>query len=474
MFGCLHGSGNLAALAFEFSPTVEQTSADTVAFDASGLERLFGFPQDVAAAVMQRAAGSSGTGNPEAAALCGAGLQACAGPPGFALPRTGGLPAVPSPPLMPSLALASNPDAAICAARGFPGVSIVPHGDEAKFLAGLPLSLLAPAPELLETLERWGIRRFGELAALPPLGIAERLGPEGLQLRELARGEADRKLTPLEDPLRFEDEIELDYPVDLLEPLAFLLARLIGAIATALATRALATDELRLRLKLESAAPHERTLRLPVPSLDAKAFLKLLQLDLEAHPPAAPVTHVWMAMNPVKPQAAQNGLFVPLAPEPVKLELTLARIRAIVGEDRAGWPELLNTHRPGAFRMMRLRSSSLWSRQSCLPPASAGAHGGNRNSPRISAPGAKPHLAFRAFRPPLAARVSLASGQPGFIAAGAIRGKVFELAGPWRTSGDWWTSDPWSRDEWDIVLSDGALYRLYCGPRGWFVEGSYD
>jgi protein ImuB len=359
MFGCLHGSGNLAALAFEFSPVVEQTTADTVAFDASGLDRLFGFPQDVAAAVMQRAAEGSGAGNPEApakfstaAALSGAGLQACAGPPGPALPPAGRLPSAPAPPHMPSLALAANPDAAICAARGFPGVSIVPYGDEAKFLAGLPLVLLDPAPELRETLERWGIRRFGELAALPPLGIAERLGPEGLNLRELARGEAERKLRPLEDPLRFEDEIELDYPVDLLEPLAFLLARLLSGLATSLATRALATDELRLRLKLESRAVHERTLRLPVPSLDTKAFLKLLQLDLEAHPPPAPVVHIWMAMNPVKPQAAQNGLFVPLAPEPVNLELTLARIQAIVGEGRAGTPELLDTHRPGAFRLM--------------------------------------------------------------------------------------------------------------------------
>src|SRR5262249_12058855 len=150
-----------------------------------------------------------------------------------------------------SVAVAANPDAAICAARGFCGTSVIPYGDESKFLESLPLSLLAPTPELLETLERWGIRRFGEMAALPPLGIAERLGSEGLHLHELARGEADRKLRLLEEPLCFEDEIELEYPVELLEPLAFLLARMINGIATRLATRALATDELRLRLALE-------------------------------------------------------------------------------------------------------------------------------------------------------------------------------------------------------------------------------
>src|SRR5450756_34696 len=389
MFACLHGPGNLTALAMEFSPTVEATGvlngSDTVTFDVSGLDRLFGLPQDVAAAIARRAR------------ECG---------------------------VKANLALAGNPDAAICAARGFPGVSLIPHGDEGKFLATLPLALLSPAPQMLETLERWGIRRFHEMAALPPLAEA----------------------------LNFEDEIELDYPVELLEPLAFLLARLINGLSTRLATRGLATDELRLRLKLETGGTHQRCLRLPVPSLDTKAFLKLLQLDLEANPPAAPIVHLWMGVNPVKPQAAQSGLFVPVAPEPVKLELTLARIQAFVGEGRVGTPELLDTHRPDAFRIHS------WGRS----PA----------SPLQRAPATR--LALRLFRPRRAARVAIASSQPSFVMADGVRGKVLDLAGPWRTSGDWWTADPWQRDEWDIALSDGALYRIYCEPAGWFVEGSYD
>ena len=414
MFACLHGTGNLTALAFDFSPTVEATAQDTVTFDVAGLDRLFGLPQDVVAAIARRAR------------ECG---------------------------VKANLALAGNPDAAICAARGFSGVSLIPHGDEGKFLAPLPLALLAPTPQLLETLERWGIRRFHEMASLPPLGIAERLGPEGLRLRELARGEGDRKLRPLAGALHFEDEIELDYPVELLEPLAFLLARLINGLSTRLATRGLATDDLRLRLNLETGGTQERTLRLPVPTLDTKAFLKLLQLDLEAHPPAAPIVHLWMGVNPVKPRAAQSGLFVPVAPEPVKLELTLARIQAFVGEGRVGTPELLDTHRPDAFRMKK-------GTDALLQPGLK------------TAPG--PFMALRIFRPRRPARVAIASGRPSFVRADGVRGKVLDLAGPWRTSGDWWTLDPWQRDEWDIALSDGALYRIYCEPAGWFVEGSYD
>ena len=417
MFACLYvngnlGNGNLTALASEFSPVVERTAADTVTFDISGLDRLFGFPQDIAAAIVRRAAE----------------LQ-----------------------MNVHIAVAANPDAAICAARGFPGVSIVPYGDEAKFLGTLPLALLSPSPELHQTLDRWGIRRFRDMAALPPLGIAERLGPEGLRLRQLARGEIERKLAPVEELPRFEDALDLEYPVELIEPLAFLLARLIQGLAARLASRGLATDELRLRLKLENRATDERTLRLPAPSLDTVAFLKLLQLDLEAHPPQAPVVHIRIGVNPVKPRAAQSGLFTPGAPEPVKLSLTLARIKALVGEGRVGSPELLDTHRPEPFRMADFGTGK-----------------------QIQASQRSTRLALRMFRPPRTAQVSLAAGHPGFVAAQSIRGKVLDYAGPWRMSGDWWTPDSWSRDEWDIALSDGALYRIYREPRGWFVEGSYD
>jgi protein ImuB len=143
-------------------------------------------------------------------------------------------------------------------------------------------------------------------------------------------------------------------------------------------------------------------------------------------------------------------LFIPLAPEPEKLELTLARIAAVVGEENVGSPELVDTHRPGAFRM----SAPLLSRL------------GN-----IAIHSRAVALAFRAFRPPLAAKV-----QAGFLSAPGIRGQIVQQAGPWRTSGDWWTTGAWARDEWDIELSDGALYRIWCDAQTgrWFIEGSYD
>lgn len=415
MFACINASGEdarLLACAQNFSPQVEQTDAGTVILDIDGLGHLFGSVHDIAHAIARRA----------------------------------GVPV--------NVAVASNPDAAFHAARGFAGISIVPEGDEAKFLASLPVGLLSPAEETAETLARWGIRTFRDLAVLPDLGVAARLGEEGVHLQKLARGEGDRPLVPVEAPARFEEEMELEYPVELVEPLLFVLGRLLGDICGQLEERALAAIGLRLRLQLENAGNHERAIRLPVPMRSPRVFLKLIELDLEKHSPAAPVIKVSIAADPAKPRTAQNGLFIPLAPEPEKLELTLARIAAVVGEENIGSPELLDTHMPGAFRM----SAPLQSRLSNIAFQS-------RKRERVVA------LAFRAFRPPLAAKV-----QAGSLSALGIHGKIVQQAGPWRTSGDWWTTGAWARDEWDIELSDGTLYRIWCDAQTgrWFIEGSYD
>src|SRR5207245_279668 len=117
--------------------------------------------------------------------------------------------------------------------------------------------------------------------------------------------------------------------------------------------KALATNELRLRLKLENKTEHERTITLPVPMHSPKTLLRLLLFEIEAQPPEAAVVSVTIVAEPVKPRTAQTGLFIPLAPEPEKLELTLARLVKLVGADKVGSPEILDTHRPDAFRMKR-------------------------------------------------------------------------------------------------------------------------
>jgi protein ImuB len=200
--------------------------------------------------------------------------------------------------------------------------------------------------------------------------------------------------------------------------------------------------------------------------LDAKTFLKLLQLDLKAHPPGAPIVKIHLAAEPVRPRAAQSGLFLPPSPEPEKLELTLARIAGIVGENKVGCLELLDTHRPDAFRMQRFAPASPQERNQLA-----------ENSEKANAV-----TALRIFRPPLRVSVTLRDGKPARITCSRrpeLQGEIVWVAGPWRSSGDWWQQEGWARDEWDIALpADGglALYRLVRDllSGGWFVEGTYD
>jgi protein ImuB len=415
MYACLCAPGNTAVLeecARQFSPHIEQTAADALVFRVDGLEPLFGKPLQLAEAIANRV----------------------------------GIPA--------NIAIADNPDAAIHAARGFSGITVIPRGDEAKMLAPLSLSLLACPPEIADILHAWGIRTFGELAALPPLGIAARLGDEGVRLRELARGEAARQLRPLEDPLCFEETFELDYPVDLLEPLSFLLARLLNDLCARLASRALAANEIRLCLFLEDKTRHEAVLKLPLPMRDPQAFLKLLQLELDARPPQAPVVKIRIELEPLKPRTQQQGLFLPVSPEPERLEITLARLMNLLGTENVGSAQIRNTHRPDSFRMNRFSTQC--------------------EMPEPSPPAVR--LMLRRFRPFKHAQVVLRQGRPAHVSALQIQGKVTACAGPWRTSGEWWMPEPWDRDEWDVSLSDNATYRIHEDRRTgrWFLEGNYD
>ncbi len=420
MFACLHAPGNLP-LAVEcargFSPHIEENPPDTVIFDVRGLESLYGPPEQLAREIERRV----------------------------------GVPA--------SLAIAANPDAAMHAALGIRGVTVIARGREAEVLAPLPINLLRASPETAELLHLWGIRTLGQFAALPPLGVAARLGEEGVHLQRLAQGDGYRQLQPLVDPLEFEDEMELEHPVELIEPLMFLLARLLNDVCGRLQARSLATNEIHVRLTLENAPEHRAHLCLPVPMLDAKAFLKMLQLELSGTPPVAPVLKVHLRAEPVKPRRTQHGLFVPSSPEPEKLELTVARLRHLVGDAHVGTPELADTHRPDTFSM-RAFTPRQATAQAEMPIAVA-------ESPR---------LCLRRFRPPRYAQVIVVNHQPVRVASPSVNGRVVMAKGPWRTSGEWWRGDAWNRDEWDIALESGALYRFFQEVEGgrWFVEGSYD
>ena len=483
----------LLDLGWSLSPRVEDTSPDTIVLDLAGLNSLLGSDEKI---VKQLAEGASNLG------------------------------------LLAQIAVATQIETAIVAARGFPGITLIPEGAEAKILGQLPASALCPSLDALETLERWGVRTCAALAALPVLQLSERLGQEGVRLHELAQGKSERAMVLAEPALHFEEEMELEDAVEELEPLSFLLGRLLGQLCARLEARSLAVCAIRTRFELDPAFEaervqkrpnsepqsaqrttrelrenrnkqpgiYERVLALPAPMRDAKTLLNLLRLHLQTDPPAAPIVKITLTADAARPRVAQGGLFLPSSPDPEKLELTLARLAHVVGDANVGSPALLDTHRPEEFRMRRFVSPGNEMenrRQNRNGNGTSGAS--HQSATRASLPG------FRVFRPAPPAKVELREGCPVQVCFQGMDGRVVAASGPWRSSGDWWREDGWQNDEWDLEITlpsasearaeaafdcrapgratptekNGAqsgFYRIFFDAirKEWFVRGAYD
>lgn len=427
--------------AWNFSPCVELAGNDTALLDLSGGARLMGGPKAI--------------GNELALRAAELGLEI-------------------------NVALAVNPDAAMVAARGFSGVTVIPAGKEAAALAPLPVEVLSPSPDILEVLDSWGIRTCKALASLPEVALVERLGQEGLRMQKLAQGKCRRTLVPAEERLRFEESEELEEALELLEPLSFILNRMLEQLMERLIARALATSEIHLLLGLEkhsdrqlsqcaapeAASEYQRSLKIPVATQDPKLLLKLLQLELSAQPPEAAVKKITLRAEAARPRQAQAGLFMPAAPQPEKLEVLLARLRTAVGERdsderlRVGAPRLLDSHQPDGFDVVHF-----------APP---------EPGERTTREERTPRAALRRFRPAIWTSVAANAGTPRILKLNGKQTSVIAASGPWRNSGAWWSRDrAWQREEWDLALNakEGlGIYRVYreLNSENWFIEGIYD
>jgi protein ImuB len=438
----------LCDAAESFTPRVEDAGTGLAYLDVEGLGALFESESRLANAVAQRA--------------LHLGLEARIG-------------------------VAGSKVAAYLAACHGGGVTVIPPGEEWQFLAPVPLKLLEPSPELIVTLQRWGIRCIGDLAALPITAVGTRLGPEGVSLVRRARGEDERPLVPRSQPLHFEEDVEIEYGIEALEPLLFVLRGLFDRLTARLALRGFICGDLRLALRLADRGRDERTVTVAAPSNEVKSLLALARVQLETHPPVAAIVGVRIAAVAERLRAAQLDLFRPNGPAPARLAVTLARLTAICGPGRVGAPVVADTHRPDAYGIAPFHPTPLGiegSRVQGFKGKGSRVQGseGSRvlsSNPQTLEPlnpsGVAP-LALRALRPPQAVEVFCERDRPEFVRGAGLAGRVVHAAGPWRVQGEWWRESGYARDYYDAQLSDGCVYRLYCdlSTHSWFVDGVYD
>lgn len=438
LYACLRSAAParaaLVAVARDFSPRLMTLGNGEVLLDVSGLGRLIGEPPAIVEQLTR--------------ALAAAGLPA------------------------PAACAAIAPT--VTAARL---LATQPAGAAPAGFAALPVALLQPLEPLppalppreraqpYETLQRWGIATLGELAALPAAALSSRLGRRGAVLQRLARGLDLQPFVPDTGTPRYIGRLELEWPIETLEPLSFVLARLLDPLASKLERADAAAAAIRLELRLTDRLVHTRVLQLPAAIRDPRVLRTLLLLDLESHPPAAAVDVVTIELDPAPARITQFSLLTRALPSPETLSTLTARLTALAGASRVGLATLPDSHRSGAFEMVRFNP---------------GADG----RIAVAAASVAPAPVLRRQRLPLAIRVRADDGRPVHVAAarrGLPSGAVIEAAGPWRSSGEWWRpgdglATGWNRDEWDVALADGTICRIYQdrAHQRWFLEGIYD
>jgi protein ImuB len=394
----------LLEAASQFSPRIEEVGVENaccLVLDVAGSERLFGPAVEMAARIRK--------------ALADAGFRV-------------------------SVVISSHFDTARLKAAAVRGTAILAAGSEAEALARLPLAALHLGDHAREVFALWGIRTLGELAALPEVELVTRLGAEAREWRALARGVARHTFQPIAAEFTLREFYDFDAPVEQMDGILFLAARMIDCLVERALSHALSLASLCVEMRLEGGVAHQLNLRPALATLDRKFLLKLLHLEMAAHPPPAAVLAMTLSADPGHSSQVQLGLFAPQTPEPSRLDVTLARIKAIVGEDRVGMPVLDDSHHPESFHR---------------EPFSVQA--------KIKTPDPQPpRMALRRVRPPRLIQVKLNQDKPTSF---RDCGQLFQVAaayGPWRSNGCWWSVDAWDTEEWDVLAADSDGLALGC------------
>jgi protein ImuB len=369
----------------------------------------------------------------------------------------------------PQLGVSRNRFVALCAARTQPGLTHVYPGEEAGFLAVQGLDALPLETVEIETLTRWGVRTVGELARFSENDLTARFGERGARLARLARGEESSVLEAYMAPPELEERQEFDWEVGELEPLAFALSGMLERLCLKLQGCNLAAARVETKLELLGGRLFARKIELPYPLTDPRTLLKLVRIDLDAHPPGDAIVAARVAAAPTDRRRVQFSLFTPATPSPEKLAVTLARLSGLVGVERVGAPVAPDTHKPGAAAV------------ALFAPAERDKGQGTRGK-RDRAVGVNPRpglmrgeRVFRVFRPPWPARVWTEFHEPAHLESLGFSGPVESRAGPWRVSGEWWTPEGWQYEEWDVYVQ-GRMYRACLDRQSaqWLITGAYD
>lgn len=412
LFACIiseAGDKKLIEIAQAFSPTIERLEHG-VLFDVGGTERLFGGSADLAARISKVMATEGVTGN---------------------------------------LAISTKIESAVLVAENRSGVFIVGE----KELDELPVHHLPLKNDLEKIFSLLGIKTVKELKKIPEAQLIARYGHQFRKILDQVHLNGKRTIQPNVKENKLSWSYDLDFAVQNLDQLTFLLAHGLDDLCQGLSKQGVSTEQVDIDLGLENGDQKHYSITISFPSVDVKFWRRLIDLRLSENLPGDAITGMQLTVHFAKPRAAQMGLFAAVAPDPESLLLTIKKIGKLIGATNVGIPVMLNKRISRPFKLDDKKLPSGRPSTNLLKVSSG--------------------IAFSHFEPELTAWVTIENRRLVYLKTSRFKGRVTEYGGVWRGSSQWWNHEKWKSDEWDVALESGAVYRLVNRKEGWFVTGAY-
>jgi len=401
----------LLSIAYGFAYRIELLT-DGVLFDVSGLEKLVGSAEKVAQGILKKLQEQNVSGN---------------------------------------IAVAASIDAALIMAREKAGLNHTAVTDE-KFRQ-LHLSNLEIEGDTLGIFESLGISRVEELQQVPVDELVARYGQEFRNVIDLINQNAKRQLTSNVKEKNVSWSYEFDSPVDDFGQLIFILNRALEELLADISTRAMSTEQIDIRFKIEKKSEKSYEIKTSFPTLDKSFWLKLLNLRISVDPPQAEIVSLQVTAHFTKPRPTQTGLYAGSKPQPESLLLTVGKIKKLVKEENVGVPVMLERRleHPFALDADKLPEGRESKETKLIPPV----------------------IAFAYYDPPIPAEIFVRNRQLIYLRTTEFAGRVLAYSGVWRSNSEWWGKS-WRVHEWHVEVENAGIYRLQKKGGEWFVAGEFD
>ena len=346
------------------------------------------------------------------------------------------------------VAFGPNKFVARAAARAGDGTMCEPEGIRA-LLAPMPLETLDLDCNTIDRLRLLGVTTLGELACLPHGPFVRRFGAQAARWHERARGIDCEPLRPRAHELQIDAAVYGEGSAAQEEQVYFALRVLADRVCSDLERTGRAAAMVCMTLQCENGDRRDVDVGFAQATADPKAMLDVMRAKLEGMTFEAPIDGLRLQALQLEEGGAPAALFAQSEPDPQTLGVALTRLRAALGVE-AQCARVCPGHRlETRFRYQHFAPK----------PKPVGQKILQRSTP-------VPQLRLLPVRE---VRVTIARSAPCTVDARRVK----ECAGPWRVD-DGWFDAPVARDEYDVLLDDGTLYRIFREGERWYLRGIYD